>query len=372
MILCVNEGGNTYFMFNNALFLLTHQIAREQSAIIRPISIFLGYIMDFLFNIVYRLTAPHSLGIAIILLTIISRLVMLPLAFKSQKSMMAMQKIQPEIEKIKTKYGDNKDPEVQQKMNREIQGLYSKHKVNPLGGCLPMLVQMPIFFALNYMMQQSYIFVRRLGDIYYRLADAILEVPYRFNHLVDIVMPKVPERLMPFDMSDPSSLVQALNRFNAYDWSTFLSRIPPEYVGSIQEILYQKESIEFFMGINLKEVSGWAFPGIIIPLMAGLTTFISSWLMQKQQKATTQQNKTMQMMMTYGMPIFIGFTTINFPAGVGLYWAVSHVFQIFQQLYVQRSAEKKSDNVKSDDVIEVSDKEVGRSLWTRLKEWVKP
>ena len=328
-------------------------IAKEQSAIIRPISIALGYIMDFFFNLAYFFTEPNSLGISVILLTIAARALMLPLAFKSQKSMVAMKKLQPEIDKIKKKYGDNKDPEIQQKMNREMQNLYSANKVNPFGGCLPLLIQMPIFFALNYMMQQTYLFVRKLGDVYYALADVILSIPDRFNYLVPIITPKVPKD-MELDISVASDLVKALNRFTGNDWSVFLSKIPQSFAGTIEPMLARKESIEFFLGINLKEFAGTAFPGILIPVLAAGTTFLSSWLMNRQQPpADNQQAKTMQTVMTYGMPIFIGFTTINFYAGVGLYWITSTVFQIFQQMFLTKFYENKSgDKNKKDEIVQ--------------------
>ncbi|MEW6067908.1 MAG: membrane protein insertase YidC [Nitrospirota bacterium] len=89
----------------------------------------------------YTLTANY--GWAIILLTIIVRIPFIPLMNKSQKAMKKMQEIQPKMAEIREKY--KKDP---QRMNREIMDLYKKYKVNPLGGCLPILLQIPVFFAL--------------------------------------------------------------------------------------------------------------------------------------------------------------------------------------------------------------------------------
>jgi len=84
-----------------------------------------------------------NLGVAIILITVIIKAILFPLADKSYRSMNAMKKLQPEIESLKKKYGDDK-----QRMNQEMMGLYQKNKVNPLGGCLPIVVQIPVFFAL--------------------------------------------------------------------------------------------------------------------------------------------------------------------------------------------------------------------------------
>lgn len=85
----------------------------------------------------------HNYGFSIIILTVIIKLLFWPLTHKSYKSMKEMQKIQPIMAKIREKYKDNKE-----QMNREMMQLYKTYKVNPLGGCLPMLIQLPVFFAL--------------------------------------------------------------------------------------------------------------------------------------------------------------------------------------------------------------------------------
>jgi YidC/Oxa1 family membrane protein insertase len=82
-------------------------------------------------------------GVAIILLTILIKILFWPLTHKSYKSMKEMQKLQPLMAKIREKYKNNKE-----QMNKELMGLYKTYKVNPMGGCLPMLIQMPVFFAL--------------------------------------------------------------------------------------------------------------------------------------------------------------------------------------------------------------------------------
>ena len=93
-------------------------------------------------------------GLAIIILTIIVRLLLLPLTIKQQKSMADMQVLQPLLQEIQTKYAG--DP---QRLNEEMMKFYSEHKFNPLAGCLPMLIQMPIFFAL-------FSVLRNLGSMY--------------------------------------------------------------------------------------------------------------------------------------------------------------------------------------------------------------
>ena len=94
-------------------------------------------------KVFYRI-APNY-GVAIILLTIVVRLLVLPMSIKGQRSMMRMQRLQPQVEKIREKFkGD------QERLNKEMVDLYKRNHVNPMGGCLPMVVQMPVFFGLYY------------------------------------------------------------------------------------------------------------------------------------------------------------------------------------------------------------------------------
>jgi YidC/Oxa1 family membrane protein insertase len=95
------------------------------------------YTLKFFYNYV------GNYGIAIIIITIILKALFFPLTHKSYKSMKGMQKIQPEMTKLREKYKDDRDA-----MNKAVMELYREHKVNPMGGCLPMVVQIPVFFAL--------------------------------------------------------------------------------------------------------------------------------------------------------------------------------------------------------------------------------
>ncbi len=92
----------------------------------------------------------HNWGVAIILLTVLVKGLLYPLTAKSMASMNEMRKLAPEIEKLKAKYGQDRE-----RLNQETMKLYQQHKVNPLGGCLPMLLQLPVWFALYAALQTS-------------------------------------------------------------------------------------------------------------------------------------------------------------------------------------------------------------------------
>jgi YidC/Oxa1 family membrane protein insertase len=113
----------------------------------------------------------HNYGVAIILLTILVKIILYPLTAKSLKSMKALNELQPKLAQLKEKYKDNKE-----KFNQELMFLYKRHKVNPLGGCLPLILQLPVFYALFTTFQTS-IELRRAKFIFW-LEDLSLKDPY--------------------------------------------------------------------------------------------------------------------------------------------------------------------------------------------------
>jgi YidC/Oxa1 family membrane protein insertase len=116
-----------------------------------PVTNFFAFFARILLWVMQRFHAVvHNWGVAIILLTVLVKLLLYPLTVKSMRSMQEMKKLQPEVEKLKEKYGNDKE-----KLNLATMQLYQQHKVNPLGGCLPLLLQMPVWLALYATLQTS-------------------------------------------------------------------------------------------------------------------------------------------------------------------------------------------------------------------------
>ncbi|MEJ2220775.1 MAG: membrane protein insertase YidC [Desulfobacterales bacterium] len=130
-----------------------------------------------LMNLFYSVIPNY--GVAIIVLTLLVKILLWPLGQKSYKSMSEMKKIQPLMKEIREKYKDDK-----QRMNQEVMGLYRTYKINPLGGCLPMVVQLPVFFALYRMLYE---------------AIELRHAPF-FLWIDDLA---APDRLFRFDFSIP-------------------------------------------------------------------------------------------------------------------------------------------------------------------------
>lgn len=198
-------------------------------------------------------TVSHALwnnfGLGIIVVTILVRLLILPLMIKQTRSTKAMQAVQPEMAKLKEKYA-SKDAATQQKLQQETMALFQKHGVNPLAGCLPLIVQMPILIGFYH---------------------AIMRTQEIANH-----------SFLWFDLGEKD-------------------------------------------------------PFFILPVIAGITTFIQ----QKMMMAGQEGNPQMAMML-WLMPIMIVVFAINFPAALSLYWVVGNIFMIVQTYFIKGPDLKKT------------------------------
>lgn len=321
-----------------------NMVVNDPGFIVGPLAGFFGAVLNAIFEFVNGFATNNVLGISIILLTLFVRVIMIPLAIKTQKSMVAMQALAPEMNKIKKKYENNKSRENQQKMNAEVQALYAKNKVNPFGGCLPLLAQMPIFISLMFIMQQSYRYVSEIGAVFGQISAQIISLLDILGRDAYIELarthfdPKIPNNITHLNAGIASDVESIVSRFSMEDWYAFIADIPVEMQVTMRELVAQKDALEMFFGVNLSQLSGIAFPGIIIPILAGITTFLSSYFMTKisASMTTDPMQKQMQKVMLYMMPLMLGFFTINFPAGVGVYWVASSIFQFVQQIVLNK------------------------------------
>ena len=184
-------------------------------------------------------------GVAIIIMTVLVKLILYPLTKKQIESTKAMMEIQPKMKAIQEKYKDDK-----QRLNMELANLYKNEGVNPLAGCLPLIIQMPIMIGIFY----------GIRDFHYEGSASFL-------------------------------------------WMESISAPDPTY---------------------------------ILPVLSALTTFIAS----KQTMPATGAGGAQNKMMMYFMPLFIGYISLTFPAGLVLYWVVMNIMQIGQQYMMDKAATK--------------------------------
>lgn len=238
----------------------------------------LGQLLSWLFNV-----WPNNYGIAIILLTMIVMLLLFPLTLKQTRSMKAMQEIQPEIKKLQKEYKDDRE-----EMNKQMMALYQERGVNPAAGCLPLIIQMPIWFALFQ--------VLRVGPC--------AEDPTVL----------CPDDIIPADSRLAEALIDGNTKFLGMD-------------------MLQSPSSATSAGLVD------AIPYLVLVLLVVATGFYQSVQMTRRRKDDNQpENKQAQQMQTVAkiMPLFLGFISWGFPAGLVLYFAVSNLFRIGQQAVIFR------------------------------------
>ena len=146
-----------------------------------------------------------------------------------------------------------------------------------------------------------------------------------------------------FDMGSVNNVVMLVNYLKPDDWNVILQNLG-DAGSSLVPLLATKSSIETFLTIPLVSKAGLHFPGIIIPIAAGITTWLQSkimMMMNPQNSDTGNPAAAMTKSMLYTMPIMMGVFAINMPAGLGLYWTISNLFGILQQVILSKHYKKK-------------------------------
>lgn len=303
----------------------------QETGFLKPIAWLLGQIFNFLFLFVEKIGIPN-IGLCVILFTIIVRLIMMPLTIKQQKFSKLSNMMNPEIQAIQAKYKDKKDNESMMKMNAETKAVYEKYGTSPTGGCLVMLIQLPIMFALYRVIYKIPGYVSSIKAICSNIYDKISSV----NGWQDIL-----EKNDITGLGDTAnSFIDKIYTFSSSTWNK-INGIS-EFSSVSQDVAAESDKLQHitnFFGINLTQAPGWKWSlALLIPLLAGLTQWLSSKLMEN--KNTTSNNSqqpgmagSMKVMNTV-MPIMSAFFCITFPACIGVYWITSSVVQIVQQIII--------------------------------------
>ncbi len=324
---------------------------RQPGKIVGPFADLMGKVYNLLFELLHSNTSAGSLGLAIIIFTLIVKLILFPLMVKQQKSSFKMQALQPELMKIRKKYEGKTDQMSQQRMAFEMQEFQKKNGVSMVSGCLPMLIQLPILYALFYLFQNAYVYVDVIGHNYTDIANAIVNIPVSLR--MEVFQPFAREFANAYknvaiikdgiDMGQVNEVVMLVNYLKPDDWNVILQNLG-DAGSSLVPLLATKSSIETFLTIPLVSKAGLHFPGIIIPIAAGITTWLQSkimMMMNPQNSDSGNPAAAMTKSMLYTMPIMMGVFAINMPAGLGLYWTISNLFGILQQVILSKHYKKK-------------------------------
>lgn len=261
----------------------------------------------------------NNYALALMLYAVVARLVVFPLAMKQQKNTLNMVRLRPYQEALAKKYGNNRE-----KYNMELQNLYQREGYNPMSSCLPLLIQLPLIYIVYSIVRHPITFVY-YGELFTKnTAQRIYDVALTLENLPDAlqkVMDKIASGASVNTISNYElQIMQAAgDKFN----------IPGNNLLGIIDL----------NGTPNQDFFSWM---LLIPIFAGLTGILLSWISQKLN--AVQQDPSMQgsnKMMTYMMPIITVFFCYSLNCALGFYWIMGNILGIAQTLILHKMYDPK-------------------------------
>ena len=272
-----------------------------------------GYLLDFLYNLV------SNYGLAIILFSLIIKLLMLPLSIKQQKTVKKNTKIQEEMKQIQFKYKN--DPE---RLNQETIELYKREKMSPFSGCFSAIIQLVLLFAVFYLVRSPLTYMKKIdSDIINKYQTQVKE--------------------------------EGLSKNNSYPEIEIIREI--ENLKSLEKNQENKDEIESlyinmeFFGLDLSKVPTQSlddFKVYIIPVLYVISSFISMRISTNMQNNKREENKEenkesefnsieqANKSMSWLMPIMSVSIAIIAPLGLALYWLINNILMIVERLVLNK------------------------------------
>lgn len=312
--------------------------------IVNPIASLLGSIMNAIYDF-FNLFGIENIGLSIIVFTFITKTLMLPLTIKQQKFSRLQAIITPEIQKIQEKYKGKKDEASMRKLQAETQAVYARYGTNQTAGCLPMLITLPIMFALYRVINNIPEYVSAIMD-YYKIVGTAIETR-GIEVLSDIAL-----NYEKLDLSNLNNIIKSLAAFNTSQWKLLLDAdLSSDADNAIRSIMNANN----LFGLSITNTPSWKSISIIIPLLSMGLQFVQS--KQLNVKTNSKDNVPNPMSsMNVVMPIMSGFFCLMLPIGVGLYWIANSTISIIQQFFVN----KYLDSMDLDELVEKSQEKASK------------
>lgn len=349
-------------------------LTQYDGLILGPIAKVLGYILQGIYSF-FDIFGIHNAGLCIILFTFIVNALIIPITIKQQKFSKLNSVITPEIQAIQAKYKGKKDQESMQKMQMEQNAVYSRYGVSPMAGCLPMLITLPLFFALYRVIYNIPAYVPQIKEIYENIINTVstsgISIDTFAHNLaafvnksgitdVNITSSLVTTQSLrgvddivaaissvnadgSFTAAASNYLVDILSQFRLENWKELLSmdmlKSYPAITDSINSSYNELTRIYSFLSMNIMEAPKFNNFTIIIPVLAVVTQFINNKVIMNPNAGNSSKNNdnaTMQSMNTMNnvMPFVSGAFCFMFPIGVGLYWVAGNIFRTVQGLFI--------------------------------------
>ena len=329
-------------------------LTQYSGKIVGPIARLIGYIMNSLYMFLNDVFGIQNIAICIILFTFIIYFLMTPLTYKQQKFSKLTQVMQPEINAIREKYKNKKDQASMQKMNEETQSVYEKYGVSPMGSCVQMLINFPIFIAMYQVIRNVPAYVDSVKDVYLGLVDKIVDVNGFQGIMEKVVSESTVAAKLDFGSATTTSnsIIDVLYALPSAGWDI----LRDNFSGLADVITSTEAAVQHmnnFFGINIANsplnliTSGWKeknfiliIGAIMIPLFSYLSQVVNIKLMPTSAStsdkdgndAMARQMKTMNTM----MPLFSLIMVFSVPVGAGIYWIAGSVIRSIQQLVLNR------------------------------------
>ena len=331
-------------------------LTQRDGAIIGNIAKLLGFIMNAIYEVLSSIGIVN-IGLCIIIFTIIVYMLMLPLTIKQQKSSRMMSVMNPELQAIQKKYANKRDEVSMTKMQQETQLVYDKYGTSPTAGCLGSIIQLPILFALWPVVQNIPAYVNGLKEAYMPLVEKIMATN-GFEKIMETFGTLSTVNISPehYDYAKANTMVDILYKFQESNWDTLAEKFPnlSDLVYSTQETISE---MNYFLGINIAENPwsmltgafktfsiGMIIVAIAIPVLSGITQWLSVKVIQNSNNANKDKdNAMMQQMDTMMkiMPLMSVFMCFSMPLGLGIYWITSAVVRTIQNIFIKKSLDKK-------------------------------
>lgn len=249
-------------------------------------------------------------AVLLIIFTFIIRIILFPLAVKQQRSSAEMLRMQPKMQKLQKKYAKDKT-----KMQEEMSKLYQEEGYNPLSGCLPMLIQLPILYGL-----------------YNVVYNPLTYIMWFSQNTVD----RMKGILMPFIRLDFGKSIRSTDP----KIQIYMAKEMGKHIDKLA-FLGNAKAIDFnFLGLDLSEIPKFALTAlVVIPILCYITQALSSWLSFKMTSQVQQGQPGSgmnNMIMVFALPLMSVWFSTLWPAAIGFYWIVTNVFVIFQVLILNK------------------------------------
>lgn len=276
------------------------------------IAIPFGWIIRVCYNLI------PNYAVALLIFAVVMKVILFPFGIKQQKNSVKQASLRPKEMAIRKKYAGREDKATQQKVQQEIMDLYQKENFNPMGGCLPLLLQFPILLALFSVIRNPLRYITGL---------TVSEIGAIGNRLISEGVGTVKK----FATGDLEILKLIKDKENF----ELIADIVPDKLGAVSDL----PNLTIFGGLDLSATPELKFNIlIIIPIVTFITVYLSMKLTKKltYQPQQTGDAKTSGIIMDLMMPAMSTWFTFMYPAVLGLYWIFQNLLGVLQQLILKK------------------------------------